>query len=225
MAEHRCRANAGGESRCDRETSEAYTAGNAAVSSRVAFVEDSQSLQGMVSHLLDKHRTQPAVGLTVAGEEESLVLSSEAVRAVVGATPRIFVVRGELWLQLLADVLGPLQLPPEMARIWWPDLVVGGDVRAHPVITPLEDEPESMTLGEFALVFQLSHPVVRRELDKRDELLALAEYQVTQLRKLVVSAEERTRDAHRERHREALRAEQAKHAHDGRTKDNPPDAA
>jgi hypothetical protein len=188
----------------------------------VAFVEDSQSLQRMVSHLLDKHRTQPAVGLTVAGEDECPVLSPEAVRAVVGAMSWIFVVRGELWLQLLADTLGPFQLPPEMARIWWPDLVVGGDARAHPVITPLEDERESMTLGEFALVFQLSHPVVRRELEQRDELLALAEYEVTQLRKLVVSAEERTRDAHRERHREALRAEQAKH--DGQAKGNPPDA-
>jgi hypothetical protein len=209
MSERQCRAGTGDESHMNPGVGDRQVAGSDAdpLSSGVV-VEDGQAVQDMIDHLLDVRRVRPAVGVSVAGEDESPAISPMAVRSVVGAEPRIFVVRGELWHEILADALGPMSLPPETIRVWWPDLTVGSDVAAHPVITPLEAEDEPVTLGEFARIFQLSHPMVRRELSQRDDMLALTEYELAQVREYVTKAEERLRDAHRERHREALRAQQ-----------------
>jgi hypothetical protein len=209
MSERQCRAGTGDESHMNPGAGDRQVAGSDVDPlSAGVVVEDGQAVQDMIDHLLDVRRVRPAVGVSVAGEEESPVISPMAVGSVVGAGPRVFVVRGERWHEILAAALGPMSLPPETVRIWWPDLTAGSDVAAHPVITPLEAEEESVTLGEFARIFQLSHPVVRRELSQRDDMLALTEYELAQVREYVAQTEERFRDAQRERHREALRAQQ-----------------
>jgi hypothetical protein len=210
MSDRECRADPADQSHADDRISAHDVKASEATGSAAGLivVDDGNALQRVLGHLLDVGRVAPAVGLATETEQELPVIPPAAVRAVVGVEPLIFLVAGEVWLEMLAHALGPLSLHAETARIWWPELTITSDVRDHPTIQVLEAEDPSMTLGEFARVFQITEPMVSRELRVLEDLLALTQYELAGAREHITKSEERIRDAHRERHREALRAEQ-----------------
>ncbi len=113
-------------------------------------------------------RAQPVVGLTRLVEVDEPVLAPRRVRAIVGAGPRIYYVPGEPLLRRLQGMLGRrLALPAGSVRVWWPGLTAPSDPTAHPLVLALDCESQSDMLAEFARLFDLSRPVVRREIQAR----------------------------------------------------------
>ena len=172
-------------------------------------VEDELGVQALLDHLLDPRRVDVVVALAPSfDDEDEPVIPVREVRAIVGARARLYKLLGEFPLQRLEEELGAhLTLCSDAARIWWPGLTRGSDPGDHPLVMALDGESLAATLGEFARQFDLSRPHVRREIRVLEDLLALAEHNLALAGVHNSKTEERLRDAHRERHREALRAE------------------
>jgi hypothetical protein len=144
------------------------------------------------------------------------VLAPEKVRAIVGAA-RIYLVTGTDVLLHLEGLLGTsLALPVGAARVWWPGLTLDSDPLEHPAVLQLEDEPEADLLAELARCFELSRPVVRREIKLIEDGRALLESELEQAREQQRRTDERLRDTQVARHQQATRAEEAE-AHLERT--------
>jgi hypothetical protein len=170
-------------------------------------VEEVGEFRSMLAHVLDRRRVEPVIGLSGAADGEGPVISPSGVRTTIGPSARIYYLEGEFWLAQLDEELGSgLALAPAAARIWWPDFTRDSDPGDHPLVVALEAEDPSITLAEFARVFHLSRPVVRREIRLQGELLALAEHLLSQTSEQLAKAEQLLREAHVERHREAQRA-------------------
>jgi hypothetical protein len=164
-------------------------------------VSSEQSLRDMAAHLLSDERYQPVIALTES--VDAPMLAYELVRAVVGAGPRIYLIDGGFLLACLADLLGhELALSADSARIWWPGLAVGSDPGDHPLVVYLDGEPDSSMLEEFARQFDLSRPLVRREIKLIEDARALAEHELAHAR-------EENRNMKIERHDALSRAELA----------------
>jgi hypothetical protein len=173
-------------------------------------VASKPALRSMQAYLLSCDRQQPAIALTRSVDSDEPVLAPEQVRAIVGPGPRIYYVSAEYLLRRLQGMLGrKLALPAGGARIWWPDLSTRSDPSEHPFVLALAGEPQSSMLVEFARQFDLSRPLVRREIKLIEDTRRLAEYQLAQAVEQNRTTEQRLRDTQLERHREATRADAA----------------
>jgi hypothetical protein len=163
------------------------------------------------TYLLLADRIHPVLALALCEEEQEDCARWHAdVRQVVGADARIYFLSDESLLSGLRDRLGRrLALVPSAARIWWPGLSTRSDPGDHPLVLQLDGESRSETLAELARQFDLSRPHVRRELKLIEDARALAEHRLAQIVEQDQRTAERLRDAHRERHREATRAQAA----------------
>lgn len=170
----------------------------------VVVVRSQQALREMEAHLLSGDRGCPVVGLSRLEEANGPVLAAEQVRAIVGAGPRIYYLPHEYLLRRLQGMLGrTLALPAAGVRVWWPKLSMGSDGGDHPFVLLLDSESQAGMLAEFARRFELSRPVVRREIALVEGALGLVEYELSQVR-------EQNRSVQLERDRaltRALRAE------------------
>jgi hypothetical protein len=138
-------------------------------------------VRGMISHLLSADRSWPVVGLASAADGEGLVVEPAGVRLRLGRVPRIYVVAGRRELGVLRELLGGrLFLPAGAARVWWPGLSLHSDPRDHPLVLRVDDEEDPDILAELARWFDLSRPVVRREIKEIEELRAMREYELAE---------------------------------------------
>jgi DNA-binding transcriptional ArsR family regulator len=168
------------------------------------LVEDEQELSSLQECLLYPDRTQPVVALALCEEEtDEIALWHEEVRPIVGEHTQVYFIAPHLLGSLREGLGRKLTLLEGSARIWWPGLSTRSDPGDHPLVLALEGESRIDVLAEFARQFDLSRPHVRREL-KLIEDARLAEIVEQDQR-----TAERLRDAHRERHREATRAQAA----------------
>ncbi len=174
------------------------------------IVGDEQELLDLQTHLLLADRAHPVVALACYEEEiESATLWLEEIRPIVGPYTHVYFVDESL-LGLLREGLGrKLALTPGSARIWWPGLSTRSDPGDHPLVLALEGESRTDVLAELARQFDLSRPHVRRELKLIEDARALAEHRLAETIEQDQRTAERLRDAHRERHREATRAQAA----------------
>jgi hypothetical protein len=124
----------------------------------------------LLDHLLDPERSEAAIGIAQPAD----ALSMRGLRSVIGAGPRIFHVHNR-WLEVLARALGRHALPVEMIKIWWPGLTPASEPGDHPWFVAVADENPECLLEEFARIFYLSRPVVRREVRQLEELRSIAE--------------------------------------------------
>jgi hypothetical protein len=178
-------------------------------------VRGEAALRSMTSHLLLAERAHPVVGLTSSlSDGECAVLAPSNIYEITGPSVRIYMLAEEDMLAELEDTLGRrLALRPGAARIWWPGLTPRSDPADHPLVLPLEGgESEADVLAEFMCQFKLSEPHVRREIKSIEEMRALAERRAGQAEEKDRNAAQRLREAHTERHREAMRAEAAEMA-------------
>jgi hypothetical protein len=181
-----------------------------AANSNPVVVASERDSQSMAAYLFSGERDQPAIGVTWSVGTDQLVLEPGEVRAVVGPGPRIYLVTEEDSLHRLEGVLGrKFSLPAGTARIWWPGLTARSDPADHPLALQLDGEREEDTLAEFAHSFELSRPLVRREINLIEDARALLEHELAQARKLQRNTEERLRDTQIERHQQAARANAA----------------
>lgn len=147
------------------------------------LVATERQVWSIAACLLSQQREQPVLGLAVGGGVDQLGLSPVDVRAVVGPLPRIYVLNEERLLAVLAGLVGrPFALLAGTARIWWPGLALANDPAAHPLVIPLVDESGQGVRAEFARVFDLSRPVVRREIAEIEGARRQAEDQLRQAR-------------------------------------------
>jgi hypothetical protein len=171
-------------------------------------VDSDIELQRLSTHLLSAERTRAVVALTRYEDSDEPLLSHDQVRSVVGERIAVYFIRDEQLLPgLQAALTRKLALMPGAARIWWPELSQRSDPYDHPLVLSLEGEPRGELLAELARQFDLSRPHVRRELKLSEDARALAEHQLAQALERDRRNAERLRDAHRERHREAVRAD------------------
>ncbi len=174
-----------------------------AVDGGVIVVRSQQALREMQAHLLSGERGCPVVGLSRLEEVNGPVLAAEQVRAIVGAGPRVYYLPGEYLLRRLQVVLGRrLALPAAGVRVWWPALSTRSDPGDHPFVLVLDSESQAGMLAQFARRFELSRPVVRREIALVEGALGLVEYELSQAR-------EQNRSVQLERDRALTRAGQA----------------
>jgi hypothetical protein len=135
----------------------------------------------MAAWLLSQWREQPAIGLASGGDRDELDLSLADVRAVVGPRPRIYLLTDECLLAVLAGLVGrSFALLAGTTRIWWPGLARASDPEAHPLVIALVDECGHGIRGEFARAFDLSRPVVRREIAEIEAARRRAEHELRQ---------------------------------------------
>ncbi len=166
-------------------------------------VRDQPGVRGMQAHLLSGEREHPAVALTRSLETGEPVLAPGDVRSLVGAGPRIYYIPAEQLLDRLEQVLGrALALPPGAVRVWWPGLGAGSDPCEHPLLLELDGEPEPVLLAELAREFELSRPLVRREIKLIEQTRRLAEDELAKAR-------EHNRNMKIERHEALARAQAA----------------
>jgi hypothetical protein len=173
-------------------------------------VRGQASLLSMTTHLLLAERAHPVIGLASSlSDGESAVLAPSNIYEITGPSVRIYLLPDEDVLGELEAVLGRrLTLTPGAARIWWPGLTTRSDPADHPLVLPLEGgESEADVLAEFMCQFRLSEPHVRREIKSIEEMRALAERRAAAAEERDRSAAQRLREAHTERHREAMRAD------------------
>jgi hypothetical protein len=174
------------------------------------LVADEQELLDLQAHLLHANRTQAVVALALDEETEDIALWYQELRPIVGAVAQIYFILEESLLGRLREGLGHrLALSPGSARIWWPELSTRSDPGDHPLVLALEGESRTEVLAELARQFDLSRPHVRRELKLIEDARALAEHRLAETSEQEQRTAERLRDAHRERHREATRAQAA----------------
>ena len=179
-------------------------------------VRGEAALRSMTAHLLLAERAHPVVGLTSSlSDGECAVLAPSNIYEITGPSVRIYMLVEQDVLQGLEDTLGRrLALAPGAARIWWPGLTPRSDPADHPLVLPLEGggESEADVLAEFMCQFKLSEPHVRREIKSIEEMRVLAERRAEEAEVKARNAAQRLREAHTERHREAMRAEAAETA-------------
>ncbi len=183
---------------------------------QLSTLEDSPTILSEEPELLDLQaqllfagRAHPVVALAIGEEVEDAALWHMEIRQIVGPDTSIFFIE-EYLLGQLRDGLGrKLALMPGSARIWWPELSTRSDPGDHPLVLALEGESRTDVLAEFARQFDLSRPHVRRELRLIEDARALAEHRLSETIAQDQRTAERLRDAHRERHREATRAQAA----------------
>jgi DNA-binding transcriptional ArsR family regulator len=168
-------------------------------------------LLDLQEYLLFADRLHPVVAFALCREEnDDVALWHEQVRRIVGSDARIYFIFDEFLLACLRDGLGRrLALTPGSARVWWPELSKRSDPGDHPLVLQLDGESPAETLAELARQFDLSRPHVRRELKLIEDARALAEHRLSEIVEQDQKTAERLRDAHRERHREATRAQEA----------------
>jgi|HubBroStandDraft_2_1064218.scaffolds.fasta_scaffold22319_1 hypothetical protein len=173
-------------------------------------IASEQDLRSMGAYLLSGDRDQPVIALTWSAGTGQLVLTPGEIRTVVGSSVRIYIVTGKDSLHRLEGVLGrKLALPAGAARIWWPGLTVHSDPAEHPLVLQLEDERAADMLTEFARRFELSRPLVRREIKLIEDARALLERELAQAHEQQRKTDERLRDTQVERHEHATRADAA----------------
>jgi len=137
----------------------------------------------MGADLRSNDRAQPVIGLTRLAEINEPVLPPRRVRAIVGAGPRIYYVPGEYLRRRLQGMLGKrFALPPGGARVWWPSLSTCSDPAGHPFVLALDSESQADMLAEFARQFDLSRPLVRREIEVIEDVRRLAEDELSKAR-------------------------------------------
>jgi len=166
------------------------------------------AIRSMLAYLRFEQRTEPVVGVTCHPGSPEPLLSYEQLRGVVGSGVRVYLVP-DTALRRLEDGLGaPLALPTNGIRIWWPDLT--GNPEHHPVIPVLESESSEATITEFARAFHLTHPLVRDEISRIEQLRIVAEHQAADADQRADEAAQSTREAQVARHQAELRAEAAR---------------
>jgi hypothetical protein len=166
-------------------------------------VRDQPGVRSMQAHLLSDEREHPVVALTRSLDTGEPVLAPGDVRSLVGAGPRIYYIPAEQLLDRLEQGLGrALALPAGAVRVWWPGLSAGSDPGEHPLVLELDGEPESVLLAELAREFELSRPLVRREIKLIEQTRRLAENELA-------TAREDNRNMKIERHEALARAEAA----------------
>jgi hypothetical protein len=174
------------------------------------IVEDEQELSSLQQCLLYPDRTQPVVALALCEEEaDDIALWHEELRPIVGEHTQVYFIAPHLLGSLRKGLGRKLGLLEGSARIWWPGLSTRSDPGDHPLVLALEGESRVDVLAEFARQFDLSRPHVRRELKLIEDARALAEHRLAEIVEQDRRTAERLRDAHRERHREATRAQAA----------------
>ncbi len=157
-------------------------------------------LRRMCADILDV-REQPVAALTLDADGVP-VLGLAAVRAVVGAGVRIYLIAGEDdLLHELRETLGPaLALDRGAVRVWWPGAGPRCDPADHPLVLALEGEPSAVTLEELALQFDLTRPRVRAHIRLIEDARAFAEHELADSREQSRRIHERLRDAQIECH-------------------------
>jgi hypothetical protein len=166
-------------------------------------VRSKPGLRSMQAYLLSGDRTHPAVALTQSLSTGAPVLAPSDIRALVGPDPRIYYIPAERLLDRLEQGLGrALALPPGAVRVWWPGLSADSDPCEHPLLLELDGEPESVLLAELAREFELSRPLVRREIKLIEQTRRLAEDELAKAR-------EQNRNMKIERHEALARAQAA----------------
>ena len=174
------------------------------------FICSEPELLDLQTYLLFTDRIHPVVALALYEAEDDSALWQQEVRQIVGDSARIYFISDELLLSRLGEGIGRrLALASGSARVWWPGLSTRSDPGDHPLVLQLDGESRTETLGELARQFDLSRPHVRRELKLIEDARALAEHRLAQTVEQDQRTAERLRDAHRERHREATRAQAA----------------
>jgi DNA-binding transcriptional ArsR family regulator len=138
------------------------------------------------------------------------VLSPERARAALGGEADVYAIADESWLEDLSEALGlRLALRPGAMRIYWPGLTAESSAAEHPLVSAVAEGPEQELLEELARAFDLSRPRVRAHVATVEEVRALLEQRLAEMRERLEEVNERLRDVQIERHREAVRADQA----------------
>jgi hypothetical protein len=143
------------------------------------------------------------------------VLSEQAVRSIVGAGARIYLIDSPRCLRLLSGMLGDLALERGDVRVFWPGFVPGYDPGDHPLMSLVPyadagaDNPSAELLDEFALRFDASRPRVRAQLKLLYVAHAVLERELARAQEALMHAEERAHDAEMRCRREAARANRA----------------
>lgn len=172
-------------------------------------VQGAQQLRRLAAEILDE-RERPIVGLALDADGLRPVLAPSDVRALVGPAVRIYLICGDDLLAELAQAIGPrLALEPAAARIWWPGARVRCDPAAHPLVMALEDERPRDTLEELTRQFELSRPLVRRQITLVEDARAFLEQELARAEEHNRVIHERLRDAQVDCHRLRIRAEAA----------------
>ncbi len=176
---------------------------------RPVIVGEERELLDLQAHLLHPDRAQPVVGIALYEESEETALWLQELRPILGPATQIRFVAEELLESLREGLARKLALSPESTRIWWPGLSPRSDPGDHPLVLALDGERRADVISEIARQFDLSRPHVRRELRLIEDARALAEHRLSEIVAQDQRTAERLRDAHRERHREASRAQAA----------------
>ncbi|HEX5852371.1 MAG TPA: hypothetical protein VFY36_04705 [Solirubrobacteraceae bacterium] len=176
---------------------------------RPVIISEELELLAMQAHLLYTERNQPVVAIALYEETEETALWHAELRPILGPETQIRFVAEDLIGQLREGLGRKLALSPESARIWWPGLSSRSDPSDHPLVLTLDGERRTDVIAEIARQFDLSRPHVRRELRLIEDARALAEHRLAEIVEQDQRTAERLRDAHRERHREAARAQAA----------------
>jgi hypothetical protein len=167
--------------------------------------------------LLFGERNMAVVVLTQSEETLQPVLPPQEVRTIVGPGAALYYVPGERLLRRLAKALGrPLAVYRGTARVFWPALRSDSDPGDHPLMVILDGEHEQDALTEFARQFDLSRPHVRREVRLIEDARSFLQEVVDVAGDELLTAAERLRDAHIERHEAVVRAERAEGAETGK---------
>jgi transcriptional regulator with XRE-family HTH domain len=176
-------------------------------------VREESELEDMVADLLAPRRAYAVVAVASSVDGDQPVIAASEIRAVVGPTARVYFVPGEALLGVLRERVGRgLALTLGAVRVWWPGVSRRSDPGDHPLVLSLEGESERDMLAEFSCQFHLSRPDVRREIKQIEDVRALAEHRLAEAEEKDDKTAQRLRDAHRERHREATRADAAEAA-------------
>ncbi len=181
--------------------------------SDLVVVRDESGLEGMVSELLSDERVWPVVGVVSAIGGAPVVSLGGVYAAVGGGRARVYLLENESLLRELRKRLGSkLALRPDSLRVWWPELTRRSDPEDHPLVLVLEGQSEPEILAELTQQFDLSRPHVRREIKIIEDARRLAEHRREDAESQSETNAERVRDAHKERHRAVIVAEQAETA-------------
>jgi hypothetical protein len=167
----------------------------------LVVVRDKRALQGMVDFILSPERPCPVVGLAVSEKPSVPVLSYDAVQSVTGPVVQVyFVAQNALLGRLERSLDRKFALPEGAARVWWPGVQKRSNSADHPIVVGLEGEGEEELLVEFARLFELSRPHVRRELKLTERARVLAEQELADARRRNRDIEQRLRNTQIERH-------------------------
>ena len=155
-------------------------------------------------------RDRPLVGLTPGEDGSEPVLAASAVRGLVGAGVRIYLIPDEELRAEFRQAIGSgLALERAAIRIWWPGASVRCDPGDHPLVVALEGERPQDTLQELSHELDLSRPYVREQITLLEDSRAFLEHEISRLEQRNRELHERLRDAQVQCHVMRTRAEQA----------------